>query len=194
MTCQGRVLPTQELRIVDGDGKPLPAGRPGDIQIRGLITPGYLDTPDLDAGAFASGGWFRTSDVGLLDASRRLHYLGRKADIVKVNGINVSPAEVEKLLVAHPGVDDAFAFGLPTADGDQVLACVLVSSTPPHGHGDLVIEVRAWARTQMASYKVPTVLGVRRAEELPLTVTGKVSRRALQAQLHGTPAARTSVD
>jgi acyl-CoA synthetase (AMP-forming)/AMP-acid ligase II len=177
---QGRVLPTQELRIMV-DGAEAGPDEVGEIEIRGAITPGYLDAPELTARAFGDGGWFRTGDLGRLDADGRLHYLGRSHEMMKVKGINISPAEVESLLVQHPLVDEAFVFGLATADGDQSVGCVLVSSVPDDAREALIGDVRAWMAGRAAAYKTPTSVRVMTAGELPVTDTGKVSKRLLQA-------------
>jgi fatty-acyl-CoA synthase len=176
---QGRPLPTQQLRIV-ADGAVAGPGVAGDIQIRGEITPGYLDAPELTAGAFDDDGWFRTGDIGRLDADGRLHYLGRSHEMMKVKGINIAPAEVEALLVRHDLVDEAFVFGLATADGDQSVGCVLVSTVPADAREALARDVRAWLAGRAAAYKTPTAIRVMTAAELPLTATGKVSKRLLQ--------------
>ena len=176
---QGRVLPTQELRIVV-NGVVAGAGEAGEIQIRGAISPGYLDAPEPTARAFGDDGWFRTGDLGRLDADGRLHYLGRSHEMMKVKGINISPAEVESLLVQHPLVDEAFVFGLATPDGDQSVGCVLVSTVPPDGREALIMDVRGWMAGRAAAYKTPTTVLVMTAGELPLTATGKVSKRLLQ--------------
>ena len=177
---QGRVLPTQELRIMV-DGAVAGPDEVGEIEIRGAITPGYLDAPELTARAVGDGGWFRTGDLGRLDADGRLHYLGRSHEMMKVKGINISPAEVESLLVQHPLVDEAFVFGLATADGDQSVGCVLVSSVPADARQALIGDVRTWMAGRAAAYKTPTTVRVMTAGELPLTDTGKVSKRLLQA-------------
>jgi acyl-CoA synthetase (AMP-forming)/AMP-acid ligase II len=176
---QGRVLPTQELRIVV-NGVVAGTGEAGEIQIRGAISPGYLDAPEPTARAFGDDGWFRTGDLGRLDADGRLHYLGRSHEMMKVKGINISPAEVESLLVQHPLVDEAFVFGLATPDGDQSVGCVLVSTVPPDGREALIMDVRGWMAGRAAAYKTPTTVLVMTAGELPLTATGKVSKRLLQ--------------
>jgi fatty-acyl-CoA synthase len=176
---QGRVLPTQELRIMV-DGTVAGPEEAGEIQIRGAITPGYLDAPELTARAF-DGGWFRTGDIGRLDADGRLHYLGRSHEMMKVKGINISPAEVESLLVQHDLVDEAFVFGLATPDGDQSVGCVLVSTVPLDAREALIRDVRDWMAGRAAAYKTPTTVRVMTAGELPLTATGKVSKRLLQA-------------
>lgn len=176
---QGRVLPTQELRIV-ANGAVADPGETGEIQIRGAISPGYLDAPEPTASAFGDYGWFRTGDVGRLDADGRLHYIGRAHEMMKVKGISISPAEVESLLVQHNRVDEAFVFGLATPDGDQSVGCVLVSTVPADGREALIRDVRDWMASRAAAYKTPTTVRVMTAGELPLTATGKVSKRLLQ--------------
>lgn len=178
---QGHVLPTQELRIV-ANGAVAGPHEPGEIQIRGAITPGYLDSPELTADAFAGDGWFRTGDIGSLDANGRLHYVGRGHEMMKVKGISISPAEVELLLVQHELVDEAFVFGLATPEGDQSVGCVLVSTVPDDAREALVRDVLEWMRQRAAAYKVPTTVRVMTGDELPLTATGKVSKRLLQEQ------------
>jgi fatty-acyl-CoA synthase len=175
INSQGTPLPTQELRIVAGDIVAGP-GVPGDIQIRGTITPGYLDSP----AAFGRDGWFTTGDTGLLDADGRLHYLGRKDETLKIKGVNISPLEIESLLVQHESVDEAFVFGLPDGDGEQRIGCVLVSSA---NDGQLAHDVRGWMRARVASYKMPHTIRVLAADQLPLTATGKVSKKLLKEQI-----------
>ena len=180
MESQGRVLPTQELRIM-ADGAVAGPGQVGQIEIRGAISPGYLDAAAPTAAAFGADGWFRTGDIGRVDADGRLHYIGRGHEMMKVKGINISPAEVEALLVQHDLVDEAFVFGLPTGDGDQTVGCVLVSAVPARDRAALARDVRAWLAERAAVYKTPTTIAVLTAAELPLTPTGKVSKRLLQA-------------
>ena len=180
-SSQGTVLPTQQLRIV-ADGAVAPTDVAGEIQIRGLITPGYLDDVEATTRAFDRDGWFHTGDIGLIDAHHRLHYLGRRDDTMKVQGINVSPMEIELLLVQHTMIDEAFVFGLATAEGDQSVGCVLVSPVPPHERCHLGRDVQTWIRQRAASYKVPTTVRIVAPGELPLTATGKVSKRLLKEQ------------
>ena len=191
---QGRVLPTQELRIV-ADGTLAGPEVQGEIQIRGMISPGYLDSPGaatqagdgtrdgaLAASGFGADGWFRTGDIGWLDTDGNLHYVGRGHEMMKVKGINIAPAEVETLLVRHERVDEAFVFGLATPDGDQSVGCVLVSAVPPDAREELIADVLGWLRGRAAAYKAPTTIRVVAAAELPLTATGKVAKRLLQQE------------
>jgi HIP---CoA ligase len=178
INSQGTALPTQQVRIVAA-GAPAPAGAPGDVQIRGAVTPGYLDSP---CDALAADGWFSTGDIGMIDTDGHFHYLGRGDEMMKVRGINISPLEVESLLVQHDSVDEAFVFGLPTAEGDQQVGCVLVSTVDADGRELLTRDVAAWLRHRAAAYKVPSHIRVMAAADLPLTPTGKVSKRLLKEQ------------
>ena len=179
MHTQGRALPTQQIRVVDDAGEPVAPGRPGHIQLRGCTTPGYLDGDQPESGLTADG-WFRTGDLGTLDDNERLHFLGRSTDVIKSKGINVSPAEVEALLGSHPAVDEAYVFGVPTGTGDEQVGAALVCATAPAEPADLAASVRLWAADQLARYKLPTLLWVIEPAELPLTATGKVSKRLLR--------------
>jgi fatty-acyl-CoA synthase len=181
MSCQGTALPTQEVRIVGDDGAPVAAGTTGHVQIRGTITPGYLDAPDQNAAAFDADGWFRTGDLGWFDEQDRMYYVGRSYELIKAKGINISPAEVESLLVQHAEIDEAFVFGVDTETGDQDVGAVLVSTTPDRDR--LAQDVVDWARRQISSYKVPRHTWILTADQLPLTPTGKVSKRLLRDQV-----------
>ena len=183
MFDQGTALPTQELRIVV-DGTPVGPGETGEIQIRGLISPGYLNDANTAAQGFAADGWFRTGDLGKLDSDGRLTYLGRGHDLMKVKGINISPLEIEQILVEHDDIDEAFVFGLPTPEGDETVACVLVPTAAAVWDG-LAGRVQNWLRARIAGYKVPGTIKVITAAQLPLTATGKVSKRLMKEQLGG---------
>jgi fatty-acyl-CoA synthase len=179
MRSQGTVLPTQEFRIVDEAGSSVGPDVLGEIQLRGLITRGYLDDDELNRASFDAEGWFRTGDLGKVDADGVLTYRGRQSETMKINGINISPAEVEELLVAHPDVAEAFVFAVPTPEGEDAVACAIV---PRAGavSGQLPDVVRAWAKSRVAKYKVPTKYAVMAHDSLPLTATGKVSKRLIR--------------
>jgi fatty-acyl-CoA synthase len=103
--------------------------------------------------------------------------------MMKVKGVNISPLEIEMLLVQHHMIDQAFVFGLTTADGDEAVGCALVSSVAPGARERLGRDVQAWVRERVASYKVPRTVRILRAGELPLTPTGKISKRLLKEQI-----------
>jgi acyl-CoA synthetase (AMP-forming)/AMP-acid ligase II len=185
LRTSGTVVPTQEIRITDSAGRPLPAGETGEIELRGCVIDAYHGGPELDDGAFRPGGWFRTGDLGFLDPDERLHVVGRRKEMLKVKGINIAPLEVEELLCGHPAVDQAYVVGLPAADGDEAMVAAVVAR---HGYGtrsELPAELTAHVKARAAGYKVPSRIHVLTQEQLPLTDTGKVSKRALRDLLAG---------
>jgi fatty-acyl-CoA synthase len=183
LSTSGTALPTQRIRIVDDAGRPCPPGVTGEIELSGAVIDGYLDAPELDAGAFRPGGWFRSGDLGRLDEQQRLHFAGRLKEMMKIKGINIAPAEVEDILVSHPAVDQAFVMGVRGETGEEVMACVLVPREPGADRDGLIAEVTAHIRAHAASYKVPGRFVVMNGADLPLTDTGKVSKLKLREVL-----------
>lgn len=182
LTTQGRVLPTQEIRTVDETGAVLPPGRSGEIQLRGCVTTGYLDSPDLNEAAFTGDGWFRTGDLGWLDDEQRLHFVGRLKEVMKIKGINISPAEVEEVVAVHPQVNQVYVFSVVDPSGEDVIGCVVVPRAPVEDRDAFIGELRAHVRSQAASYKVPAQFLIVGNDQLPTTATGKVSKMLLKEQ------------
>ncbi|QJY46845.1 class I adenylate-forming enzyme family protein [Pseudonocardia broussonetiae] len=185
LRTSGTVVPTQEIRITAEDGTPLPGGETGEVELRGCVIDHYLGGPELNDGAFRPGGWFRTGDLGLLDEGGRLHVVGRRKEMLKVKGINIAPLEVEELLATHPGVDQAYVVGLPDPAGDEVMAAAVVARGPHPVADDLAAELTAHVRARAAAYKVPSRVVVLSQDQLPLTDTGKVSKRGIRDLLTG---------
>jgi acyl-CoA synthetase (AMP-forming)/AMP-acid ligase II len=167
-----------EMRIADGRGADLPAGEAGEVLIRGPgVTPGYLGSPEATAEAFVDG-WFRTGDLGTVDADGYLWLRGRLKEMILRGGENIAPAEVEEVLRAHPAVRDAACFGVPDAKyGEQVGAAVALA-----GPADAA-ELTDHCRERLAAFKVPRVIHV--VQEIPRTPTGKLQRRRVAAALAG---------
>ncbi|MDL5155609.1 class I adenylate-forming enzyme family protein [Actinomycetospora termitidis] len=182
LQTSGTALPTQELRVCDEAGTPLAAGATGEIEVRGAVIGGYLDRPDLDDGVFRPGGWMRTGDLGVLDDDGRLAVVGRRKEMLKVKGINIAPLEVEDLLVGHPDVSEAYVVGLPDAAGDEVMVAAVIASRDVPDLPDALV---AWIRGRAASYKVPSRIVLLATGDVPLTSTGKVSKKLLREQLGG---------
>ena len=181
----GPVVPTQEIRITDPDGTPLATGGTGEIELRGCVIGGYLGGPELNDGAFRAGGWFRTGDLGHLDDAGRLHVVGRRKEMLKVKGINIAPIEVEELLCGHRAVDQAYVVGLPDPDGDELMVAAVVVRRGHDQGPAFPAELTAHVKARAAGYKVPSRIEVLAQEQLPLTDTGKVSKRALRDLLAG---------
>ena len=179
---QGPPLPGVRLRIVDPDsGAALPAGMTGAIEVAGYVTPGYSGaSAERNAAAFtapdlAGNRYFRTGDLGFVDAEGSFHFVARDADIIKRAGINVSPAEIESLLLQHPGVAQAAVVGAEAGElGEAIVAFVVAEPG-----AELAAEaLRAHCRGLASSYKVPDRIAIVTA--LPVTETGKLHRRALR--------------
>ncbi|WP_329620531.1 fatty acid--CoA ligase family protein [Streptomyces sp. NBC_01255] len=170
-----------EIRIADPDThEPLPDGRIGEIVSRGPMTPlCYVASPDLDARYRTSEGWVRTGDLGLLDEEGVLHVVGRLKDVVIRGGANISPAEVERALVAHPGVRDVVCVGVPDPlMGERLAACLVTKG----GRVPSLAELGTYLTGRgLDRHKHPEHLLV--LPELPLTAAGKPDRTALRDRI-----------
>ncbi len=172
----GRPVPGIEVRIVGEDGEPVAAGERGEILQRGYgVMRGYWDDPDRTAEAVDEDGWLRTGDIGVLDKSGNLAIVDRKKDLYIVNGFNVSPAEVEALLLLEGTLAQAAVVGVPDpVSGEAGVAYVI----PRPGSTADPEALRAWARANMSGYKVPKRIVV--VDSLPTNANGKVDRSALR--------------
>src|SRR6266550_4210496 len=179
MHSQGPPLPGMRLRIVDPEnGRVLPAGETGLVEVGGHVTPGYAgESAAHNAVAFTADGYFRTGDVGFLDAQGDFRFVGRDAEIIKRGGINVSPAEVESLLLQYPGVAEAAVVGAAAGERGQAIVAFVVAHPGVSLDPDAL---REHCRRLASSYKVPDHIEIRDA--LPVTETGKLFRRALRDQ------------
>ena len=171
----GRPLPGIELRIDGADGVAAP-GEPGEILVRGEQVSGeYLADPSKRNDA----GWLHTGDLGFVDHDGYLFVVGRADDMIIRGGENLSPTEIEDVLLQHPGVGAAAVVGLPDAEWGERVAAMIV---PARDAGDLSMDdLRAFARERLGSLKTPEILAT--CEELPITATGKVLHRAVRADL-----------
>ncbi|MBC8092863.1 MAG: AMP-binding protein, partial [Pseudonocardia sp.] len=186
----GRPLPGIELRLVDAGGRPLDAADPDDDDELDSVSDPTHDTglvalrgPNLFSGYWPDGaggpdaeGWFRTADVGFLDADGDLHLVDRSSDLVIVNGFNVYPREVERVLAELDGVAEAAVVGVPDDRTGEAVKAVLVRAS---GVELTEEEVRAHCGVRLARFKTPSVITF--VDALPRTPTGKVARRQLAA-------------
>ncbi|MBK3572333.1 long-chain fatty acid--CoA ligase [Streptomyces sp. MBT65] len=171
----GRPLPGVEIEIRDDDGRPAAAGETGLVFVRGeQISGEYGGRSALDA-----DGWFPTRDRGRLDADGYLFIEGRADDTIIRGGENIAPAEIEDVLVAHPGIVEAAVIGVPDPEWGQRIVAVVVGAGDP-------AEVRQWVKDRLRSSKTPDTIVFR--AELPKTETGKLLRRTLLAELETTHA------
>ncbi|MEU0403691.1 long-chain fatty acid--CoA ligase [Streptomyces sp. NPDC006197] len=164
-----------EIRVTRRDGTEADSDEPGEVHIRGHnIMKGYLDRPEATAEAIDSQGWFRTGDIGRLDAEGYLYIVDRSKDLIIRGGFNVYPREVEEVLHTHPDISLAAVVGVPhPSHGEEVKAFVLRKAGSTVTEADIV----AWCRQNMAGHKYPRLVEFRKT--LPMTATGKILKREL---------------
>lgn len=175
--CQGTPLPGNELRFVDVEtGRQVAPGEPGLAEIRGYVTAGYSGaSSDQNELVFTPDGFYRTGDVGRLDEDGAFVFVGRNTEMIKRAGINVSPAEVENILLLHPSVALAGVVGVPDPDRGELIIAFVV----PEGRSAVSTdELFAHCRSVASKYKLPDRIEVR--PSLPQTPTGKLQRRELK--------------
>ena len=174
----GLPMPGTRFKVCDfNTGALLPVGAEGELCVS---TPsmfkGYWRNPDATALALCCG-WLRTGDNGVIDADGYIHYLGRRKEMLKVNGMSVFPAEIEALLGQHPDVAGSGVIGVAHPErGEQPVAFIRLRD----GAAPTEAEIEAWCRANMSGFKVPRIVIV---AELPLTATGKVKKNELAALL-----------
>lgn len=174
----GRPYPWVEMRIVDGDGHDLPAGEVGELWTRsGQNMAGYWNNPDATSAVLDGDGWLRTGDAGYLDAEGFVYLHDRVKDMIVTGGENVYPAEVENVLMRHPGVADVAVFGVPDPKWGEAVKAAIVpadASEPPSAE-----ELISYAHEYLAGYKCPK--SVDYAATLPRNPSGKLLKRELRA-------------
>ncbi len=175
--CQGPPLPGNELRFTDTEtGEALAPGTPGLVEIRGYVMPGYAGaSAGLSADAFTEDGFYRTGDVGYLNGDGDFVFLGRNTELIKKAGINVSPAEIEELLLQHPSVAQAGVTGVPDANRGEIVVAFVIASPGASISADMLL---AHCGALASKYKIPDRIHI--CDALPLTPTGKLKRRDLK--------------
>lgn len=175
--CQGPPLPGVKLRIMDPQTQTqMAVGEIGEIEVSGYLTPGYSgDSAKFNADVFTKDGYFRTGDLGALDETGALHYAGRRSEMIKRAGINVSPAEVEEILLQHSDIALAGVTGLEDEARGEIIVGFICARP---GVTIEIDQVLAHCREYLSAYKLPDQLHVVAA--LPLTVTGKLMRADLK--------------
>jgi acyl-CoA synthetase (AMP-forming)/AMP-acid ligase II len=169
----GLPLPGVEIEIRDSQGNPCPATESGDIFVRGEQVAGeYLGSDNVQ------GGWFATRDRGFLDSEGYLFIEGRADDTIIRGGENISPAEIEEVLLQHSDVTDCAVVGIEDEEWGQRIASAVVlvdgSTITPEA-------LRSFARTHLRGSKTPDQILI--VDELPYTDTGKLLRRVIREKL-----------
>ncbi len=174
----GRVLGTQEVRLVDDDGNDVPVGDAGEIRIKGPnVFLGYWNDQEATDRVLVDG-WLHTGDVGVVDDEGFLYLVDRAKDLIIVSGFNVFPAEVEEVLASHPAVAEAGVLGVPHPhDGEAVKAYVVLADGASADEDQLVEHCLDY----MARYKCPSKIVF--VDELPRNPAGKLMRRELEGTI-----------
>lgn len=178
----GLPLPGVEVRVVHSEtGESLPTGEIGDVQLRGPnIFKGYWQQPDKTAESFSADGWFKTGDLGYLEADGYLTLCGRSKDLIISGGLNIYPPEVERVLAEHPAVSACAVIGCLDAEwGEKVTAVVVLHK------GETVMgeELIHFCREKLAPYKSPKAIVFR--DELPRNAMGKIQKAELRIAICG---------
>ena len=177
----GRALPGVDLAIAGDDGAMLPAGEEGEILVRGaMVMQGYLNNLEESAAAWRDG-WLRTGDVGLLDGQGYLKVTGRKKDMIRSGGLNVYPAEIERVLAGIDGMAEFAVIGVPDDRWGEVPMIVAHDSRSP----DLDM-LRQRCVADLAGYKRPKYL-FEYGRPLPRTFSGKIMKHALRDEFRTLP-------
>jgi acyl-CoA synthetase (AMP-forming)/AMP-acid ligase II len=167
-----------EIGIMTDAGALLASGAKGEVVIRGpSVIEAYENNPEANAKSFVNG-WFRTGDEGLLDADGYLRLTGRIKELINRGGEKIAPLEIDEVLLAHPSISEAVAFGVPHPTwGEEVAAAVVLREPATEA------ELLAYCRERLADFKCPRKLYI--VESIPRTATGKVQRLNVAAALAG---------
>lgn len=166
-----------QARIVDDDGRDVPAGEVGELLVRiPTMMQGYWRDPALTAASFIDG-WFATGDLVRCDADGYFHHVARKKDIIRRRGENIAAAELDRVIGEHPGVAEAAVVPVPADVGEEEILAIVV---PRAGTALAPADIRDWCAARLAAYKVPRYIAF--ADSLPHTPTHKVARHVLRAQ------------
>ena len=173
----GKPLPSVEIEIRDEDGRRLPAGERGEIYVRGEQVSGeYRERSALD-----TQGWFPTRDAGWIDAEGYLFLSGRADDVIVRGGENISPGEIEDVLLTHPAIADAAAVGAPSIEwGETIAAAIVLKPGCARPSDD---EVRALVKERLRSSRAPEKIMV--LDALPYNEMGKLLRREVRSLFRG---------
>jgi len=175
LTSVGQVLPGVELEVRDEDGKALGPGQSGEIHVRGEQVSGeYLGRGHT----LLEDGFFPTHDGGWLDEEGYLFVEGRIDDVIVRGGENMSPGEIEDVLLEHPAVADCAVVGVPDTDWGEAVAAAIVLRA---GQSATALELQEWVKSRLRSSRTPERIEFR--NELPYNETGKLLRRQVRAEM-----------
>ena len=172
----GVPIPSTEAAVLDEAGNEVAAGELGEICIRGpQVMKGYWNRPDETANVFTPDGWFRSGDMGIMDAQGYFRITDRKKDMIVVSGFKVFPNEIEDVAMLHPGVLEAAAVGVNDPKSGEVVKLFVVRKDPQLTEQALLEH----CRKNLTGYKIPKIIEFR-VEPLPKSNIGKILRRQLR--------------
>jgi fatty-acyl-CoA synthase len=179
ITTVGRVHPHVEVKIVDADGEIVPLGVVGELCTRGYsVMKGYWDDPQRTAEVIDGDRWMHTGDLAALDDEGYCRIVGRLKDMIIRGGENVYPREVEEFLYRHPKIREVAVVGVPDRRyGEEVCAVIQLHD----GVSADAEEIRTFCRGQIAHHKIPRY--VRFVDTFPMTITGKIQKYLIRAEL-----------
>jgi len=171
----GLPVPSTDIAIIDDDGRHMAPGEVGEIAIRGpQVMTGYWNRPDETAKVMTADGFFRSGDVGVMDAAGYVKIVDRKKDMILVSGFNVYPNELEGVIAGHAGVLECAVVGVPDEHSGEAVKVFVVKKDP----GLTAEQLMDYCKQQFTGYKRPKYIEFR--DELPKTNVGKILRRALR--------------
>jgi len=180
----GVLCPNVTAKIVDLDDQEVAVGVPGEIWLKGPnIFKGYLNNPAGTANTFSSDGYFKTGDVGYVDALGNFYITDRVKELIKYKGFQVAPAELEGVLISHPKVNDVAVMGIyDAAQATEIPRAYIVPAQGVRRGKETEEEIVKWLAARVAGHKRLRG-GVRFVDEIPKTESGKILRRVLKEKM-----------
>jgi acyl-CoA synthetase (AMP-forming)/AMP-acid ligase II len=180
----GTLLPNQTAKYMCEDGKEVPAGQTGELWIKGPnVFLGYLNNEEGTKNAITPDGYFKTGDVGYQDEEGNFYITDRIKELIKYNGFQVPPAELEGLLASHPDIDDVAVLGIfNKAQATELPRAYVVLKKGVEGSPATEKQIAEWLAQRVANHKRLRG-GVRFVDEVPKSTSGKILRRVLKTQV-----------
>ncbi|MGD9078590.1 MAG: long-chain fatty acid--CoA ligase [Desulfobacterales bacterium] len=176
----GHPMPCVDVKIVDSDGNEVDTGTQGEILLKGPHTcAGYLNKPDASKKAFRDG-WFRTGDLGQVDADGHYSIVGRLKDMIISGGANIYPAEIERVIETHPAVVGAAVIGVPDPKWGEVGKAIVELKS---GASLSIEELQSFLKERLGKFKIPKYLAV--TESLPRTPASEKIQKFILKERHG---------
>jgi 4-coumarate--CoA ligase len=180
IASSGRLLPNIIIKFMSPSGSEVPRGTEGEIYLSGPnIFRGYYLNPSATASSITSDGYFRTGDIGYIDSNNNIYITDRVKELIKYNGFQVAPAQLEGLLHAHPAVGDVAVIGVYSEERATELPRAYIALSKGYtGSKALEKEISSWLAEKVAPHKRLRG-GIRWVNEIPKSAAGKVLRRVL---------------